>query len=230
MLAMSRRTVADHRTKPCARCNRMDYPNSPPGLASGDHPGLSPGAPAARLDGRTAGEEISDLLGCHGIPEPVESQAHDRTAADHFPAAPADVGVLAFAEPQVILLVQPHLARLNRDGRLLSGGTGGPGLAPGCWCAVRGWLGRGRSRCSRGDGRHSGRSGTRGGCRRRVRDSGFGCRQVNDLGCLVIWSGIVTGFRGNRTGMTRRKRPAGTAGLLFLDTFAQLSHSTPLRS
>lgn len=29
MLAMSRRTVADHRTKPCARCNRMDYPNSP---------------------------------------------------------------------------------------------------------------------------------------------------------------------------------------------------------
>ena len=38
---------------------------------------LAPGPTAASLHGLTVCEEISYLLGCHGIPKPVEGEAHD---------------------------------------------------------------------------------------------------------------------------------------------------------
>ena len=185
---------------------------------------------AALLGGFPCSEEIGDLLGRHRFPKTVKCKPHDGAAADDLPASAAHVRVLAFAQPQVVLAIQPHLARLERERDVLRG-SGRFGLPAGCWSATRSpWRSRG---CGCRYGWGLGGAGRRGrpglGCirRRRWRIAVARNSQIDYLGAVVLW------LRARRRGgarMARRKRPPGSAGLLFLDAFAQLSHRTAPRS
>jgi hypothetical protein len=184
----------------------------------------------ALLHGFPCSQEVRDLLRRHRVPKTVECKPHDGAAADDLPAAAAHVCVLAFAQPQVVLAIQPHLARLERDGDIRRGNRS-PGLLVSCRrAACSRWPSRSRSLHGRspGGGRRCARFVI--GCGRRLRMS-FAVartREVDYLSALILW--LRTCLWRGRTGMARRKRPPGAAGLLLLHALAQLSHRTPPRS
>ena len=185
---------------------------------------------AALLGGFPCSEEIGDLLGRHRLPKTVKCKPHDGAAADDLPASAAHVRVLAFTQPQVVLAIQPHLARLERERDVLRE-SGRLGLLTGCWSATRSpWRSWGCG-CRYGWGPggvgRRGRPGLGRSRRRRWRITVARNSQIDHLGAIVLR------FRARRRGgprMTWRKRPPGSAGLLLLDAFAQLSHRIPPRS
>ena len=134
------------------------------------------------------------------------------------------------AQPQVVLAIQPHLARLEREHDVLRE-SGRFGLPTGCWSAARSpWRSWGCGcRYGWGPGGVGRRDRPGLGCsrRRRWRIAVARNSQIDYLGAVVLW------LRARRHGGARmawRKRLPGSAGLLLLDAFAQLSHRTAPRS
>ena len=184
---------------------------------------------SAGLNRLAASEQLGDLIGCHGFAKPLEREAHDRAPADDLAAATPYIGVLAFGEPQVVLSVEPDLAGLERDSYLRLGTRC---LLASCRRPLGGWR-----QCD------SDRSFSAPGDTVTICPRGFDTGLSGSVAVRFVHSPISSQVyylgasflrplcrRGNRAGMARREWLSGTALLALLDTFAQLSHRTPLRS